>query len=80
MKNFILHENILSVEVKMNEKEYIIAVKWLEPEKPYADTWELVSYANKSTGEKDLTSDEISAFLDTVNANWNWHVPKDNNN
>lgn len=75
MKNFILHGNILSVEVRIEKKDYIFGIQWKAPETAYADTWVLKSYANKSNGEKDLSKDNIKAFLATVNANWNWHIP-----
>ncbi len=74
MRNFILNKDILTVEVTIDQADYLIGVQWLEPEKPFADTWILKSYANKKTGEKDLSDEKISAFLNTINARWNWNV------
>lgn len=74
MRNFILHGDILSVEAKINGSDYILGVQWKAPEKPYDETWVLKSYANKLTGEKDLSKDQIKEFLDTINAKWNWNV------
>ncbi|GAE37142.1 hypothetical protein [Halalkalibacter akibai] len=33
MRNFILHQDILSVEVTIDKKDYIIGVQWKTPEK-----------------------------------------------
>jgi hypothetical protein len=44
------------------------------PDKPYGETWILQSYANKLTGEKDLSKEQIEEFLDTINAKWNWNM------
>ncbi|WP_404452219.1 hypothetical protein LG329_17965 [Virgibacillus necropolis] len=74
MKNFILHGNILIVEVKLNDTDYIIDVQWKEPREPYEETWELKSYSNKSTGAKDLPKEKIDEFLEAINAKWNWHI------
>ncbi|ASK64177.1 hypothetical protein CFK37_19500 [Virgibacillus phasianinus] len=74
MRNFILHRDILSVEAKINESDYIFGVQWKAPEKPYDETWVLKSYANKLTGEKDLSQEKINGFLDAINAKWNWNV------
>ena len=75
MRNLVLHgHNILSIEVKIDEKEYIFGVQWKAPEKPYDDTWVLKSYANKLNGAKDLSEERIQEFLDTINAKWNWNV------
>jgi hypothetical protein len=74
MKNFILHGDILTVEVKMGDIDYIISVQWKAPEKPYGETWVLKSYANKLTGEKDLSQEKIDEFMDTINAKWNWNM------
>ncbi|WP_245680570.1 hypothetical protein [Bacillus marinisedimentorum] len=74
MRNFILHKDILTVEVTIDQADYLIGVQWKEPEKPFGDTWILKSYANKKTGEKDLSDEKISSFLDTINARWNWKV------
>ncbi|WP_419955177.1 hypothetical protein ACN6MT_06375 [Neobacillus niacini] len=49
-------------------------MQWKVPKKPYGDTWNLKSYANKLTGEKDLSEEKIAGFLDTINANWNWNM------
>ena len=37
MRNFILHQDILSVEVTIDKKDYIIGVQWKTPEKPYGE-------------------------------------------
>ena len=75
MRNLILNRDILSIEVKLNENDYIFGVQWKAPEKPYDDTWVLKSYANKLNGVKDLSEDKIQElFLDTINAKWNWNV------
>nr|WP_243647034.1 hypothetical protein [Scopulibacillus darangshiensis] len=74
MKNFILHGDILSVEVKIEDVDYIFGVQWKTPEKPYGETWTLKSYCNKSTGKKDLSKREIEKFMDTINARWNWNM------
>lgn len=74
MRSFILHGDILSVEVKINDSDYRFGVQWKVPKKPYGDTWELKSYANVLTGEKDLSKEKIAEFLDTINANWNWNM------
>jgi hypothetical protein len=74
MKNFILHGDILSVEVKIDTIDYRFGIQWKAPEKPYGDTWVLKSYANKLTGEKDLSEEKIAMFLDTINAKWNWNM------
>ncbi|MBM7663544.1 hypothetical protein JOC85_004424 [Bacillus mesophilus] len=74
MSSFILHGDILSVEVKINGSEYRFVVQWKAPTKPYGDTWVLKSYANMLTGEKDLSEEKIAEFLNTINANWNWHM------
>lgn len=74
MRNFILHGDILSVEAKINGRNYILGIQWKAPEKPYDETWVLKSYANKLTGEKDLSKEQIKEFLDTINAKWNWNL------
>ncbi|PMC33884.1 hypothetical protein CJ195_26050 [Bacillus sp. UMB0899] len=74
MRNFILHRDILSVEVTIDKKDYIIGVQWKAPEKPYGDTWVLKSYSTKETGNKDLSKEQINEFLKTINANWNWNM------
>lgn len=75
MRNLILHrDNILSIEVKIDESDYIFGVQWKAPERPYDDTWVLKSYANKLNGAKDLSKEKIQEFLDTINAKWNWDV------
>jgi hypothetical protein len=74
MRSFILHGDILSMEVKIDKSDYRFGVQWKKPKNPYDDTWILKSYANKSTGKKDLLKDKIADFLDTINANWNWNM------
>ncbi|MDQ6600820.1 hypothetical protein [Bacillus salipaludis] len=74
MRSFILHGDILSVEVKIDENEYRFGVRWKAPKKPYGDTWILEYYGNKLTGEKDLSKEKIAEFLNTINANWNWNM------
>ncbi|NMD69389.1 hypothetical protein HHO41_03745 [Bacillus sp. DNRA2] len=74
MRSFILHGDILSVEVKINESDYRFGVQWKAPTKPYGDTWVLKSYANVLNGEKDLSEEKIAEFLDSINANWNWNM------
>jgi hypothetical protein len=74
MRSFILHGDILSVEVSIDGNDYRFGVQWKAPKKPYGDTWKLKSYANKLTGEKDLSEEKIAEFLDTINANWNWNM------
>jgi hypothetical protein len=74
MRDFILHRDILSVEVKIDGSDYRFGMRWKAPEKPYGDTWILQSYANKLTGEKDLSKEQIEEFLDTINARWNWNM------
>lgn len=76
MKNFILHGDILSVEVRIEKNDYIFGIQWKTPKKAYDDTWILKSYSNKLNGEKDLSKEKINAFLEKVNANWNWHIPE----
>jgi hypothetical protein len=70
----LLHGDILSVEAKINGSDYILGVQWKEPKKLYDETWVLKSYANKLTGEKDLSKNQIKEFLNTINAKWNWNV------
>ena len=72
MKNFVLHGNILLLEVRLNEEDYVMNVKWNSPVEQFCDTWSLVSYCKKTTGEKDLSPNEINDFLKTINANWKW--------
>lgn len=43
MRDFILHRDILSVEVKIDGNNYRFGVRWKTPEKPYGDTWILQS-------------------------------------
>jgi hypothetical protein len=74
MRSFILHGDILSIDVKIDNSKYRFGVQWQKPKKPYDDTWILKSYANTLTGEKDLPKDKIVEFLDTINANWNWNM------
>ena len=74
MRSFILHRDILSVEVSIDSNDYRFGVQWKAPKKPYDDTWILKSYANKLTGEKDLSEENITEFLNTINANWNWNM------
>jgi hypothetical protein len=74
MRNFILHGDILSVQVIINNTDYTFGVKWKNPEKPYDETWELKSYCKNSTGEKDLTKEQLKEFMDTINPNWNWNM------
>ncbi|CAH0346702.1 MULTISPECIES: hypothetical protein [unclassified Bacillus (in: firmicutes)] len=75
MRHFILHgDNILSVEVTIDARDYRFGVQWKAPEKPYDETWVLKSYANKLNGEKDLSKEKIQEFMDTINAKWNWNV------
>jgi len=74
MRSFILHRDILSVEVSIDSNNYRFGVQWKAPKKPYDDTWILKSYANKLTGEKDLSEENITEFLNTINANWNWNM------
>lgn len=75
MRNFILHrDNILSVQVQIGDSDYTFGMKWKNPEKPYDDTWELKSYCNNKTGEKDLTKEQIKEFMDTVNPKVNWNM------
>jgi hypothetical protein len=71
---FILHGDILSLQVKIDGSDYRIGVKWKDPEKQYDETWELKSYSNILTGEKDLTEEQIKIFMDTINARWNWNI------
>ena len=42
--------------------------------KPFDDTWILKCYANRMTGEKDLSKEKIAEFLETINANWYCNV------
>nr|WP_233096645.1 hypothetical protein [Fictibacillus halophilus] len=74
MKDFILHKEILSVEVKIDGKDYRFGVRWKAPDRPYGETWILQSYANKVTGAKDLSKEQIKGFLETINAKWNWNM------
>jgi hypothetical protein len=74
MKDFILHIDILSVEVQIDGKDYRFSVRWKAPDKPYGETWILQTYANKLTGKKDLSKEQIKGFLETINAKWNWNM------
>lgn len=74
MKDFILHGNILSLQVEINGIDYRFGVRWKIPQKPYDETWELKSYCNVETGEKDLTKEQIKAFMDIINPRWNWNM------
>ena len=74
MRNFILHRDILSVEVEIEGNDYIFGVQWKAPEKPFDDTWVLKSYINKLTGNKDLSKEQVEEFLDVINAKWNWNI------
>ena len=74
MRNFILHRDILSLHVEINDSEYTFGVKWVPPKKPFDETWELKSYCNNATGTKDLTEEQIKDFMDTINAKWNWNI------
>ncbi|HZG61763.1 MAG TPA: hypothetical protein VEY68_15020 [Anoxybacillus sp.] len=62
------------MKVKMDGVDYTFSVRWKTPEKPYDETWELVSYAKNSTGEKDLSEEQIKKFMDTVNPKMNWNI------
>ena len=75
MRNLILQQrDILSIEVRIDDQDYIFGVQWKAPSQPYEDTWILKSYANKLNGAKDLSEEKIKEFLDTINANWNWNI------
>ena len=74
MRSFILHRDILSVEVSIDSNDYRFGVQWKAPKKPYDDTWILKSYANKKKKKKDLSEEKIAEFLDIINANWNWNM------
>ncbi|ALF10673.1 hypothetical protein [Parageobacillus thermoglucosidasius] len=64
---FILHGDILIMNVKIDDVDYTFGIRWKAPKKPYDETWELVSYVKNSTGEKDLSEEQIKKFIDAVN-------------
>jgi hypothetical protein len=74
MRNFILHGDILTFQVKIKDIDYTFSIQWKTPEKPYDETWILKSYCNNLTGEKDLTKEQITEFMDTINPKWNWNM------
>ncbi|WJQ15645.1 hypothetical protein QT238_09050 [Geobacillus stearothermophilus] len=74
MSKFILLGDILIMKVKIDGVDYTFSIRWKAPKKPYDETWELVSYAKNSTGEKDLSEEQIKKFMDTVNPKMNWNV------
>ncbi|KGK90147.1 hypothetical protein [Clostridium sp. HMP27] len=74
MSKFILHGDILSLQARIDGTDYRFGVKWKAPQKPYDETWELKSYCNILTGEKNLTEEQIRTFMDTINAKWNWNI------
>ena len=74
MSNFILRGDILSLEVRIDGENYRFSVRWSSPKKPYDETWKLISYCNVTTGEKNLSQKQITLFMDTINAKWNWNI------
>ena len=74
LSKFILHGDILSLQVRINGADYRFGVKWKETQKPYDETWELKSYCNILTGERNLTEAQIKVFMDTINARWHWNI------
>ncbi|BAD76009.1 MULTISPECIES: hypothetical protein [Geobacillus] len=74
MSKFILLGDILIMKVKIDGVDYTFSIRWKAPKKPYDETWKLVSYAKNSTGEKDLSEEQIKKFMDTVNPKMNWNI------
>ncbi len=72
LSNFILHKEILLIHAAIDQSDYIFTVKWKTPQNQKGGSWELKSYLNHSTGEKDLTAEQIEAFLDRINPKWDW--------
>ncbi|ENH95659.1 hypothetical protein J416_14897 [Gracilibacillus halophilus YIM-C55.5] len=77
LSNFILHKDILLIHADIDDNDYIFTVKWQSLEEEKGGEWELKSYINNSTGEKDLSNEHIQAFLNRINPQWNWEKDKE---
>lgn len=72
LSNLILHNDILLIHAEIRGNDYIFTVRWKLHENKKGGEWLLASYTNNTTGKRDLTEQEIQAFLDQINPTWDW--------
>ncbi|MFC4403516.1 hypothetical protein [Gracilibacillus xinjiangensis] len=77
LSNMILHKDILLIHADINNNDYIFTVKWTMPVNKKGGEWELKSYQNNSNGEQDLSNDQVQAFLNQINPEWDWEKDKE---
>ncbi|GAE94895.1 hypothetical protein JCM21714_4094 [Gracilibacillus boraciitolerans JCM 21714] len=72
LSNFILHNDILLIHADINGNDYVFTVKWKTLQNKKGGEWELKSYLNNSNGKKDLTEQQLTAFINRINPTWDW--------
>ena len=72
LSNLILHKDILLIHADIRGNDYIFTVRWKLHVNKKGGEWILTSYTNNTTGKRDLTEQEIQAFLNQINPNWDW--------
>ena len=72
LSNLILHKDILLIHADIRGNDYIFTVRWKLHDNKMGGEWKLASYMNNTTGNLDLSEDEINTFLDQINPNWDW--------